>query len=536
MRHTTLALVCFLAAVSPCAAGGVDPMSDPRGHIAQAPGEMDAIPSDNGLVGVYADPQGTSHCINIPTGQSGTMYIIATTGGQTSDGFSGAEFRIQVKNPTGYFFTYSPPPGNDYVTIGGPLDLTPDDPFDFQGLNIAFRFCQTQTHTAGDRISLGTIQVFNISGGPTQLLTERNGRPSNPSFGTPLFTRCDAPAFSITGMRQCASDTEGQIIASRSFLNTPGCTETQTCPSECPGGPCVTLKENVPSAACVGEPVVVRATATNCSNGPESIDIFVRHQLVQSFASVAPQESVTVVTALPMPQCTDLGQVYFDVGAVARNTVCPEAYGAERTPVVICDPSLCTVAVRVEDLEATASDERVSLRWSLSHEAVRELVGVGVQRAAAASGPYEERARAPLEPATRMAFEDQGIEPGRDAWYRLVLITKDGSRSTAGPVIASAAPSGSVATLWSPFEPAGGGPVQIRYAVGAHRTEVRLAIHDARGRLMWASGPSVQNPGQHTQTWDRRDAAGARAARGVYFVRLEAGGATASRKLLVLHH
>jgi hypothetical protein len=46
-----------------------------------------------------------------------------------------------------------------------------------------------------------------------------------------------------------------------------------------------------------------------------------------------------------------------------------------------------------------------------------------------------------------------------------------------------------------------------------------------------ASG--AQAAGSHLRTWDRRDDAGAHAARGVYFVHLRAGATTATRKVVV---
>jgi hypothetical protein len=190
--------------------------------------------------------------------------------------------------------------------------------------------------------------------------------------------------------------------------------------------------------------------------------------------------------------------------------------------------------VTAENLAATATDRGLQLRWTLSAAARRALRGIAVERATAAEGPYAACSAALLEPATEMSFDDTGLESG-GYWYRLVLIARDGSRALAGPVgVQAGTGTPRITALRQPFEPAGGGPVQIRYSVAGARTPVRLAIYDARGRVVWSSESRVHEPGEYTQTWDRCDRAGTRAPRGVYFVGFDAGGVKGSRKLIVL--
>jgi hypothetical protein len=135
-----------------------------------------------------------------------------------------------------------------------------------------------------------------------------------------------------------------------------------------------------------------------------------------------------------------------------------------------------------------------------------------------------------------MVFEDPDVASDHEYWYRLMLHSRDGGLTIAGPIgVRSTIGPGSRTTLHQPYEPAGGGPVQIRYSLSAEQTPVRLAIYDVRGRRVWDSGVRVLGPGEHTQTWDRRDAARNRVPRGIYFVHFEAQTTVATRKFAILH-
>jgi len=98
-----------------------------------------AQPSD-GYVGVYSDAAGTLPCTMVPPYTGTTLYVIAKTAGSSESGITGAEFRIEVTNPNGWFFSYTAPAAPN-VVLGNPLD-TSSDSTDASGLNINFQNCQ----------------------------------------------------------------------------------------------------------------------------------------------------------------------------------------------------------------------------------------------------------------------------------------------------------------------------------------------------------------------------------------------------------
>jgi flagellar hook assembly protein FlgD len=62
----------------------------------------------------------------------------------------------------------------------------------------------------------------------------------------------------------------------------------------------------------------------------------------------------------------------------------------------------------------------------------------------------------------------------------------------------------------------------------------RIAIYDARGRLVRVLVDGAPGRGRHVVTWDGTGDAGERVAAGVYFCSLEVPGAVLARKLTLL--
>ena len=88
----------------------------------------------------------------------------------------------------------------------------------------------------------------------------------------------------------------------------------------------------------------------------------------------------------------------------------------------------------------------------------------------------------------------------------------------------------------NPFNPV----TTIEYGVAASatmaggKTDIRLEIFDAKGRLVRGLVHGAQPPGTYRAIWDGRDAHGARLPSGVYFSRLRVGAETQARKAILL--
>ena len=85
----------------------------------------------------------------------------------------------------------------------------------------------------------------------------------------------------------------------------------------------------------------------------------------------------------------------------------------------------------------------------------------------------------------------------------------------------------------NPFNPT----TEIAFSL-ATDSDVTIRVFDAAGRVVRTLVDGQREAGPHTATWDGTEGTGQRAASGVYFIRMEAGGTreafTASRKLVLL--
>lgn len=190
------------------------------------------------------------------------------------------------------------------------------------------------------------------------------------------------------------------------------------------------------------------------------------------------------------------------------------------------------VGVAVHDLEASTSDRGVELAWQVGHAALGTLRGVRVQRAASPLGPYADLTDTPLAPAAAMRCADPGVIPGSAYWYRLLLQDTSGEISTFGPVRVDVPATQAGRTVLGVPVQVENGEVRIAYTLAAS-APVTLDIYDVRGKRVLGLDLGPRDAGAHLRWWDGRDDAGRGVPRGVYFVRLEAGGTSATAKLLL---
>ena len=109
-----------------------------------------------------------------------------------------------------------------------------------------------------------------------------------------------------------------------------------------------------------------------------------------------------------------------------------------------------------------------------------------------------------------------------DVWS---VANLSGTLTPAGPVPASL----ELRNFPNPFNP----ETTIEYALPAPG-RVQLRVYSIDGARVRVLADGVQAAGAHRVSWDGSDAAGARVASGVYLLRVEAGGASLTRKVTLL--
>lgn len=154
----------------------------------------------NGYIGVFGDAAGTDCCPSLNSSGNGKFHVIMVTGGASAEGISGAEFKISVEPPApGATFNWKP---SNIVSAssGNPVDNGSGG-----GAFLTFKSCQTETGLAGDKISMGTLQINGLTG-EHQLVVRRSDTPINAEFTCASVLLCDAPAFTQVCLTLKAGD------------------------------------------------------------------------------------------------------------------------------------------------------------------------------------------------------------------------------------------------------------------------------------------------------------------------------------------
>ncbi|HZM17770.1 MAG TPA: FlgD immunoglobulin-like domain containing protein, partial [Candidatus Krumholzibacteria bacterium] len=246
------------------------------------------------------------------------------------------------------------------------------------------------------------------------------------------------------------------------------------------------------------------------------------------FPALAPGESLHVAMAMVLGSTQQAMLQNAARAKILYDGVTADCDGNPNTPeeCVVHWTTPLTVPVLVSEIEALRTPTGARLSWRLAEEARRALRGLYVQRAPSASGPFARRPSGLLEPATT-TFDDSDLPP--TAWYRLELEHLDGTSL----VTRSVRLDGEATAAFSlDVEASEAARVRVRYVL-AQSAETRLTIHDVSGRLLTTLRSSSLPAGTYSEEWNGTTNAGRRVPRGVYVVRLEAGGRVLTRKLLI---
>lgn len=77
------------------------------------------------------------------------------------------------------------------------------------------------------------------------------------------------------------------------------------------------------------------------------------------------------------------------------------------------------------------------------------------------------------------------------------------------------------------------GPVRVALALPSDERSVRVTVHDVAGREVALLARGALSAGRHEWSWNGRDVAGARAAPGLYLVRVVAGEQVKSSRVVL---
>lgn len=182
-----------------------------------------AEPPSNGYIGVFGDAAGTDCCITLNAAGNGKLHVFMVTGGASSEGISGAEFKVSIE-PAAPGATFNWKPSNIVsASTGNPIDNGNGG-----GAFLTLKSCQTETGLAGDKIKLGELQVNGLTG-EHQLVVRRADQPVNSNFTCPSVLLCDAPAYT----QVCLTLKDGdpalngeEAAAFVSAVNSPDCSGT----------------------------------------------------------------------------------------------------------------------------------------------------------------------------------------------------------------------------------------------------------------------------------------------------------------------
>ncbi|TET80968.1 T9SS type A sorting domain-containing protein [candidate division TA06 bacterium] len=169
-------------------------------------------------------------------------------------------------------------------------------------------------------------------------------------------------------------------------------------------------------------------------------------------------------------------------------------------------------------------------------EADSILARVAIDDAIAAGGKEKEIEKAEKEMAKAEKDKNKGkydkaIDHYKHAWQHAMKAMKkhkkqnqmmEHTRSESGTVLLQNRPNPVISSTRFEF-------------VLDHAAEARLTVHDAAGRKVWESAPSLLAAGQHSLEWDCLDQNGTRLPAGGYIYTLATESFSQTRKMVIIH-
>jgi hypothetical protein len=130
-----------------------------------------------------------------------------------------------------------------------------------------------------------------------------------------------------------------------------------------------------------------------------------------------------------------------------------------------------------------------------------------------------------------MSYLDSNVRPGVRYTYLVEEIASDGASVLGPESVTTGLPGVNIGFLGQNYPNPFGLSTVIPYYVAFPGADARLAVFDAKGRLVRTLFDGWTKPGAATVRWDGRDSQGRRVPAGMYFYHLKVGSHTWSKKM-----
>lgn len=184
----------------------------------------------------------------------------------------------------------------------------------------------------------------------------------------------------------------------------------------------------------------------------------------------------------------------------------------------------------------TATEEQGGVRVAWSTVSEMSLDGFRVYRSTSETGGFVAQNSSLIRGSSPYSWLDSTVEAATTYYYRLGAVQLGGNELFFGPVevttssLRRSGDSPSDATFAvgpNPFL----GSIAVTFSLAAPGW-ARLVVYDAAGRIVRVLFEGDYGIGDHTRSWDGRDADGRLVPAGVYLARFESAGMVETRKLV----
>ncbi len=189
-----------------------------------------------------------------------------------------------------------------------------------------------------------------------------------------------------------------------------------------------------------------------------------------------------------------------------------------------------TTGVEITSFTASSEKEGIQLRW---HAPGTAAMGFNLYRGLSVAGATQKlNGGSPIVGGPNYSYLDREVEPDRTYFYKIAALSASGHEELLG--VAQATAGGPVLlsvrrSKPNPFDR----QAELSFTL-PRASAVRLTISDVQGRRVRELVASSLPAGEHGARWDGRDDRGRRAATGIYFATLDAGGTVVRTRLALL--